>query len=253
MFKLPTQPQLTSEILGNSIKLFFFCFPKVLPLILVDVVLSILLHLHLPQLVSFEATVIIASMMDSWLYIFLYMLVALLLHTAIFYRIGAIINQFDMGNLDALLQAIKKFKPIFLATAFYTFLVTIGFMVVVPGIIFMVSLRFFTPLILFEDATVIDSLQQRHKLVWKNWFRTAIVLAIPVFFSMSVAGMLSGVVEELFSTTLAKEGVLFLMQITSLSADRLLLPFFYTVILLLYYDLKRRTKQYSQDEKHFIA
>ena len=252
MFKLPTQPQLTSEILGDSIKLFFFCFPKVLPLILVDVVLSILLHLHLPPLTS-DVTVIIASMMDSFHVVCLYLLVALLLHTAIFYRIGAIINEFDMGNFDALLQAIKKFSPILLATVFYTFLVTIGFMVVVPGIIFIVSLQFFTPLILFEDAPVIESLQRSHKLVWENWFRTAIVLAIPFFFSMSMVGMLSGVVEELFRTTLVKEEILLLMQITSLSVDRLLLPFFYAVILLLYYDLKRRTKQYSQDEKHFIA
>jgi len=167
--KLPTEPQLTSEILEGGVKLFLFCFPKILPLVLVDVFLSILLHLYMPQLNTLEYTVIIATMIDTSFYVFLYMVAVLILHTAIFYRLGAIINQFDGGNFDALLQGIKKLLPILLATGFYTFFVGIGLMIVIPGVILAVSLRFFTPLILFEDATVIESLQRSHKLLSHNY------------------------------------------------------------------------------------
>jgi len=254
MYELPTQPQLLTKILEDSVKLFIFFMPKILPLVLADVVLSSLFHLVMPDLNSLEYTVIITTMMDSFVYAFLYMLITLVLHTAIFYRIGAMINQFDMGNLEALSQSIKKLGPIFLATGFYTFLVGIGLMAfVIPGAILAISLRFFTPLILFEDATVIDSLQRSHKLVWDNWLRTAIILSIPLSFTMFVGLTFSGFVEDLFTTTFVKEQVELLMQLTYLTIDRLLTPFFYAIILLQYYDLKRRTQTPDLDEKYFVA
>ncbi|RKZ40752.1 MAG: hypothetical protein DRQ49_07355 [Gammaproteobacteria bacterium] len=254
MYKLPTQPQLLTKILEDSVKLFIFVMPKILPLVLADVVLSYLFHLVMPDLNSLEYTVIITTMMDSFIYAFLYMLITLVLHTAIFYRIGAMINQFDMGNLEALSQGIKKLGPIFLATGFYTFLVGMGLMAfVIPGAILAISLRFFTPLILFEDATAIDSLQRSHKLVWDNWLRTAIILSIPLSFTMFIGLTFSGLVEELFTTTFAKEQVELLMQLTYLTIDKLLTPFFYAIILLQYYDLKRRTQTPDSGNKYFIA
>jgi hypothetical protein len=251
--KLPTEPQLTSEILEGGVKLFLFCFPKILPLVLVDVFLSILLHLYMPQLNTLEYTAIIATMMDTSITLFLYMMAVLILHTAIFYRIGAIINQFDGGNFDALLQGIKKLLPILLATGFYTVFVGMGLMIVIPGVILAVSLQFYTPLILFEDTTVIESLQRSHKLVWNNWFRTATVLAIPLLFSMSLALILSGVIEGLLGGSFTKEQIELAMQLTYLTIDRLFIPFFYAIILLQYYDLKRRSKQSIPTDKYFIA
>jgi hypothetical protein len=254
MFELPTKPQSIAKILEEGIKLFVLCFPKVLLLILIDISLSILLHLLIPELNSSEPEVTIAAVMDSMVFLFLYMIAMLVLHTAIFYQIGAIISHSDKGSFDALLQALQKLLPIFLATWLYAFLVGIGLMVVIPGIFFAVSLRFFTPLILFENATVHEALQQSYQLVRGNWWQTAAILTVPLFAAMFISVMLSGIVEGFLmsSTTMIKDNVNFWIQIIYLTVDKLFNPLFYAIILMQYYDLKRRSKQHGF-EKQFIA
>jgi hypothetical protein len=244
MFELPTKPRPTAKILEDGFKLFILCFPKVLPLALADAALSVLLYWLIPELNSPNFTILINAMADSMPYLFIYMIIMLLLQTAIFYRINAIITQSDMGNFDALLQAGKKLLPIFLATWLYTFLVGIGLMIIIPGILFAVSLRFFTPLILFDNATVFQSLQRSHQLVWGNWWRTAIILMVPLVISMSIGVIASTVADGIFADKL-------MTQFTYLTVDKLFNPLFYAIILLQYYDLKR--SQNEPVEKHFVA
>ncbi|RKZ53627.1 MAG: hypothetical protein DRR08_27215 [Candidatus Parabeggiatoa sp. nov. 2] len=255
MPELPTQLQLVAKILDDGIKLFIRSFPKVLPLALADALLSALLHLLIPELNSPQPAVLIAAVMDSLIYLFLYVVLMLLLQAAIFYRLSAILTQSDMGNVDALLQAVKKWLPILLATWLYTFLCGVGLLVIIPGIILAVSLRFFIPLILFDNATVLESLQRSHQLVWGNWWHTAIVLTIPLLIIISVGVMSSAIVEGILtlSTGFAKEQINLLIQITYGTVDKLLSPLFYAIILIQYYDLKRRNKQQGYVEKHFIA
>jgi hypothetical protein len=255
MPELPTQPQIIGKILDDGIKLFIRSFPKVLPFVLADALLSALLHLLIPELNSPKPAVLIAAVMDSLVYLFLYVVLMLLLQTAIFYRLGAILTQSDMGNVDALLQAVKKLLPILLATWLYTFLCGVGLLVIIPGIFLAVLLRFFTPLILFDNATVLESLLQSHRLVWGNWWHTAIVLTIPLLIIISVGIMSSVIVDGILtlSTTFTKEQINLLMQLTYGTVDKLLSPLFYAIILIQYYDLKRRSKQQGNVEKHFIA
>ncbi|OQY57355.1 MAG: hypothetical protein B6247_00535 [Candidatus Parabeggiatoa sp. nov. 2] len=218
MPELPTQLQLVAKILDDGIKLFIRSFPKVLPLALADALLSALLHLLIPELNSPQPAVLIAAVMDSLIYLFLYVVLMLLLQAAIFYRLSAILTQSDMGILA-------------------------------------VSLRFFIPLILFDNATVLESLQRSHQLVWGNWWHTAIVLTIPLLIIISVGVMSSAIVEGILtlSTGFAKEQINLLIQITYGTVDKLLSPLFYAIILIQYYDLKRRNKQQGYVEKHFIA
>ncbi len=238
---LPTKPQSTAKILEDGFKLFILCFPKVLPLALADAALSVLLYWLIPELNSPDMTILINAMADSMPYFFLYIIIMLLLQTAIFYRINAILTQSDRGNFDALLQAGKKLLPIFLATWLYTFFIVIGFMVIIPGILFAVSLRFFTPLILFENVTVFQSLQRSHQLVRGNWWRTALILMVPLVISMFIGVIATTVASGIFADK-------WLEQVTYLTMDKLFNPLFYAIMLLQYYDL-----QSEPVEKHFVA
>lgn len=254
MFELPNSPQPPAKILEYGIKLFIFCFPKVLPLALADAALSALLYWHIPELNYPDMVILINAMANSMSYFFFYIIVMLLLQTAIFYRINAIITQSDLGNFDALLQSAKKLLPIFLATWLYTFLVGFGLMVLIPGIILAVSMRFFTPLILFDNATVFDSLKRSHILVWGNWWRTANVLLMPLLISMFIALIASVAVQGIFTSLVAEDQINWLVQMTYMTVDKLFNPLFYAIILLQYYDLKQRNnKQPIQDEKYFVA
>jgi len=244
MFELPTKPQSTAKILEDGFELFALCFPKVLPLALADAALSALLYWLIPELNSPDMVILMNAVADSMPYLFLYMMIMLLLQTAIFCRLNAIITQSDRGNFDALLQAGKKLLPIFFATCLYMFLVAIGLMVLIPGMLFAVSLRFFTPLILFENATVFQSLQGSHQLVWGNWWRTASILMVPLVFSMFIGVVASVVASGIFADK-------WLGQVVYMVVDKLFNPLFYAVMLLQYYDLKRC--QSEPVEKHFVA
>ncbi len=258
MFELPSQPQFQPiiKILDDGIKLFLRCFTKVLPLALADAVLSVLFQVYvMANLAPPDSGILITVTKESLIYIPLYMVAMLVLQTAIFYRIGTILTQSDRGNFDALLEGVKQLLPIFLATWLYTFLFGVGLIVIIPGVILAVSLRFFTPLILFDKATVFESLHRSHRLVWGNWWHTAIVLMIPLLISASVGILASTVVEQILvlSATFAQEQINLYMQITYLTVDKLLTPLFYAIMLVLYYDLKRRSKQPERFEKQLIA
>ena len=215
--------------------------------------LSVLVHLLIPELNSPKLDVLIEGMANSLIYLFLYMVIILLLQTTIFYRINAIITQSDRGNFEALLQAIKKLLPIILATWLYTLLVILGLTVLIPGLILAVSLRFFTPLILFENATVFKALQRSHQLVWGNWWQTATILMVPLLVSMFFSVIASAIIEVSFEATLAQEQVHLIMQLAYLVVEKLFNPFFYTIVLLQYYDLKQRNKHLEQRDKYFVA
>ena len=256
MLELPTnQPQPVAKILDDGIKLFFYSFPKVLPLVLADVLLSVMLHLIVPELNSPDPAVVIEALTNSVVYLFFYAVAMLILQAAIFYRIGMIFTQSDSGNIPALLQGVKKLLPIVLATWLYTFLFAAGLLILVPGILFAVSLRFFTPLILFDNATVLESLQHSHKLVWGNWWHTAMVLLIPLTMIFSVALLSSMIVETILnsSTTLAAEQVNLVIQITYKIVDKLLNPLFYALIVVQFYELKRLNQSHRQVENQLIA
>lgn len=253
MFEQPTNGQSPTKIIENGFKLFILCFSKVLPLVLADAALSSLLYLLIPELNSPDVVILINTMTNYLPYLLLYVVMMLFLQTAIFCRINAIITQSDMGNIDALLQASKKLLPIFLATWLYTFLVGIGLMLLIPGVIFAVSLRFFTPLILFDNATVINSLQRSHQLVWGKWWQTAIVLMVPLLISMTIGVMATLMVEGIMSAIIAEQELNLLMQITYLTVDKLFNPLFYAIILLLYYDLKGENRLNERVEKQFVA
>jgi len=256
MLELPTnQPQQIATILDDGIKLFLYSFPKVLPLVLADAFLSAMLHLIVPELNSPEPEVLIAAMTDSVVYLFFYAVAMLILQTAIFYRIGMILTQSDTGNVPALLQGVKKLLPIVLATWLYTFLFGAGLLILIPGILFAVSLRFFTPLILFDNATVLESLQHSHKLVWGNWWHTAMVLVIPLMMILSVALLSSIIVETVLnsSTTLVAEQINLVIQITYKIVDKLLNPLFYAIIVVQFYELKRLNQSHRPVENQLIA
>ncbi|MCK5719650.1 MAG: hypothetical protein KAH84_06830 [Thiomargarita sp.] len=229
MFKLPTKPQLTGEVIKNSAYLFKLCFPKIFYFILIDIALSILFHISMPQINSLEPKTIMLAMEDSFIFITFYAVITVMIHTAMFYQIGMIAKQCDLGISVSLLKSLQKLLPIMLATILYLVLIGIGLMIIIPGIILAVSLRFFTPLILFENVSVMDSLKISYQLVRGNWLRTLVVLAIPLLFSMSLGIIISG----LFTNIL-------IMQIVYLVVDKMLIPLFYAAILLQFYDLKLR-------------
>jgi hypothetical protein len=254
MKELSSQPKPINQLLDEGIKLFLVYFPKISSLILATVILTILMQLWMPALNAtdhnaIDHSVVSEVIMANFWYFFLYAVVLLVLQTAIFYRIGCLMTATDQGDGEALWQGLKYLLPLLLASWIYFLLVGIGLLIIVPGIIFAVSFCFFTPLILFEKKSVMEAFSQSHRLVWKHWWRTAIVLGLSILISFMAGILLTIVVKNLLlvGTTLSQEEMTFWLQVTSAISEKLLTPFVYIMLLLQYEELKR----YQQRSQHF--
>lgn len=239
-----------TKILDNGFQLYKRSFPYILPLVLIDGILAVLINIFIP-LNAKNPEALLQIIQENAPYFMLYMLIIFILYSAIFYRISAIHNQSDINNLTALQEGLKKVLIIILASVIYFSLIFIGFMVIIPGVILLVSLALFTPLIIVENASVFEALKRSHQMIWKNWWAAASILSISLFIVMSASMLASGIIQIVFSSSLTPEELMQLMQFASLTADKIVSPFFYAVLLLLYYELKGEEKPKNQDG--FIA
>jgi hypothetical protein len=238
------------KILDDGFQLYKRSFPYILPLVLIDAILAVLINILIP-LNAETPEALLNIIKENAPYFMLYMLIMFILYSTIFYRISAIHNKSDINNLTALQEGLKKVLVIILASVIYFSLIFIGFMVIIPGLILLVSLALFTPLIIVENASVFEALKRSHQMIWKNWWAAASVLSISLFIVMSASMLASGIIQIVFSSSLTPEELMQLMQFASLTADKIVSPFFYAVLLLLYYELKGEEKPKNQDG--FIA
>lgn len=240
----------TTKILDEGFQLYKRCLPYILPLVLTDAILAVLINILIPlQAETPEALLNIIQ--ENAAYFILYMVIIFILYSAIFSRMNAIYNQSDINNLTALQEGFRKGLAIILAAMIYFFLVFIGLMIIIPGVILLVSLALFTPLIIVENASPFEGLQRSHQMIWKNWLTVASILSISLLIVMSVTMLSSSIIQIIFSNSLSEEQLIQLMQFVSLTVDKFVSPFFYAVLLLLYYELKGEEKPKNQDG--FIA
>ncbi len=238
------------KILDDGFQLYKRSFPYILPLVLIDAILAVLINILIP-LNAETPEALLNIIKENAPYFMLYMLIMFILYSTIFYRISAIHNKSDINNLTALQEGLKKVLVIILASVIYFSLIFIGFMIIIPGVILLVSLALFTPLIIVENASVFEALKRSHQMIWKNWWAAASILSISLFIVMSASMLASGIIQIVFSSSLTPEELMQLMQFASLTADKIVSPFFYAVLLLLYYELKGEEKPKNQDG--FIA
>ncbi len=235
-----------TKILDQGFQLYKRSFPYILPLVLMDAILAILINLFIP-LNAETPEALLKIIQENAVSFILYMLIMFILYSTIFYRISAIHNKSDIDNLTALQEGLKKLLAIILATIIYFILIFIGFTVIIPGVILLVSLALFTPLIIVENASAFEALKSSHKMIWKNWWAAASILSISLFIVMSATMLASAIIQIVFSSSLTPEELMQLMQFTSLTVDKIVSPFFYAVLLLLYYELKGEEKPKNQD------
>jgi len=212
-YKISTQPETTRQLIIRSLRLYGFAFSKV---ILLALALSI--TNFIPELLGFITNIDVfytSSLLSSQRFgLLLAYVVSLLLFTAILWRIRCLIRHAHETVEDDLKIALKKIPSILIAVivqafifilaslatvSFYTYLLQhhgdfifstnrfLNFIMLLffslPflfNIFITVLFLFYLPLILTENMGVISSLKQSANLVWKKWWRTLLVQAIPL-------------------------------------------------------------------------
>jgi hypothetical protein len=154
----------------------------------------------------------------------------------------------DASVAQALQTALPRLPFLAIAALLYPIIIVLSFfLLVVPFFILSVTLLLFVATCVFEGKGPIGSLTASHRLVWGNWWRTAAILTVGfilllVFYFLVL--VIVGVVAPLAGLSAGPENVLVfglvVGGIVMLLLYLLLTPFYYALMLSLYWDLKLR-------------
>jgi hypothetical protein len=198
MFQLASQPQSIGKVLDNAFKLFAGCFKSVAPLALIAALAAVLPAMFMQQSVTGDPASVSGTGMGMFFTIYLVgILISLMLYNALFYKVHSISRNEAVDYGQAVGVGLRKLFPVIGAVLLYILAVIVGsILLIVPGIILMLSLIFYMPLIVCDNQGPIAALKTSHRLVWGNWWRTMTVFMAPAFIYLVIymaAGMVVGI------------------------------------------------------------
>lgn len=118
----------------------------------------------------------------------------------------------------------------------YTLLIMMTALMIAIGIFLGVLMFFFNLFILFENGKIIQSIKESIKLVWGNWWRTFGAILVPVIIIFIVIQ----IVNFLVGLVMPRVGIA--NNIANLCVLTVLYPWFNSLILVQFNDLKLRRK-----------
>ena len=252
MFSLPTEPGSIGHTLDAGFKLYFVAFKQVIVLtILAAVAVSLPMHVMLLVMPMFVAESgapsngFIAALVVAFIAC---MIVYMAIYLATLYRIGGIANGRNETFGNCLGTGFRKILPMIFAAILYSLAMMGGFLLlVIPGLILSVSLAFFGLCIVLDDDGSLESLRHSHRLVWGNWWRTAIigtvVLIVYYVIFLAISVPFAVVDQMMFASEVAglpTLGQTILSFIGDVIATVITFPLITSVMIAVYHDLKLR-------------
>lgn len=172
--------------------------------------------------------------------------VAVTLSAAMFARIDAVANNLELPIGAALSYGLQRAPAMFAASLLCGLAIMVGmFLLVIPGLIFMVWLIFAPQITVIEKLGPLESLRRSRQLVRGHWWRTAGLLTV-IGIIVSVIYMAIGIVislggaldaDEILATGRMPWWVDFVLT-PVLSA--IATPLAYSLIIATFYDLRNR-------------
>ncbi len=157
-------------------------------------------------------------------------------------KLNSIHSGMPKTTAEAISSAISDFFPLLLVAALYSIMIVCGIaFLVVPGIIFSISLMFAFIIRLIEHHDVFESLINSHKLVWGHWWYSLLVLSVPILLNLIVflAIFISTVgILTHFSETWSH--AYFFAFVLNTILQIFFIPFILSTVLSLFYDLKTK-------------
>ncbi len=170
-------------------------------------------------------------------------LLSMLFFAAIYLRVDAIAG--GTAAQGGEVQTALRRLPLLIVLLVLTILALIGglLLLIVPGVILAVSLMLSMPVFLLEDKGPIASLKSSHRLVWGHWWRTAAILTVAVIIVIVlyfIFGVLAAAIAPLLAGGEPVVAALLSLLIVLALLGVLITPFFVSLVLNIYWDLKLR-------------
>jgi hypothetical protein len=242
MSVLSKQPRGVFEILSASFELYTEVFSKLIVYSLVVFAINQLMTQVIVGILPADAVsmdqaqvaVMTEAMPKLLLFMLLDMIIMWTVYGAMLYRIDNAVHDRADDLVSPLLAAVKKIPALIIASILYFIAVMLGSILIIPGIIFMVSLMFCWVLVIVEDLGGFEALKTSHRLVWGDWWRTNLVFFLPIIGMVVLFGVMGGVMGIIISPASPAFSFIFGLIGT------LLAPYLYSLIYLQYHDLKLR-------------
>jgi hypothetical protein len=214
MFTLANAPQGIGRNLDNGFRLFFAGIGPAALLLLIMIIIDAILFVvfgtgFFAMMGQMEKGQMPAGGMGSiGVFVLLFMLVYFLFNNALIAKYGAIAYERELSIGGALATGARKILPVFIYGILYMIIVGIssiplailmaalkpqgllaGLIViigVIPPMILGLSLYLGPYLIVIDDRGIFESLGASHKLVWGNWWRTALFFTIILIIMIAV-------------------------------------------------------------------
>ncbi|HEY4647264.1 MAG TPA: hypothetical protein VIH25_13415 [Steroidobacteraceae bacterium] len=243
MYAKPTSPQSIGQVLDGSFRLTAAAFGRSWILALFAGISGYAASVY--QFTRGDSLAEAVTAPQDAMYWTLYavgLLASVLFYAAIYLRIDSIAD--GSTGAGALQSALRKL-PLLIALIILNMLaLMVGFiLLIVPGLILIVSLVLAMPILLLEDKGPIDSLTSSHKLVWGNWWRTAAILTVGgiiIFVLYMILGLIAAAVAPFLAGGEAAVVAVVSLFIVLALAGILISPYFVSLILNIYWDLKLR-------------
>lgn len=238
MYQRPTAPLSIGGVLDDGFRLLKACFGNVIGLAIIASIVG-----NLPNFMSLGMTPeeAAATMGRFWWLVLLSFPLSVILFGAILARICAVADNQDMTFGGALGVGTRRSLALFGWMLAYGASIMVGsLMLLIPGIIFAVTLAFAPYLIVAEGQGVVEATRNSHRLVWGNWWRTAALMTIIVFIFVAVYALIAvlsavGVVAEGGD---ADPGLV--VYVFIVLANALITPVMYAMWLSIFNDLRLR-------------
>lgn len=251
MFEMPVSPQSIGKVLDTGFRLFAYSFKRVFVLTLLAVLAFSVPNFLFNSMAAADPQALAQSFGAQMILTFLVAyIVGMVFYNAVYSRMGALAYNRDGSAGDAVKVGLRKVFPALLALILYMLAVIVGsILLIIPGVILMVSLFLYMPLIICDNEGPVSALTTSHRLVWGNWWRTLAVFMAPFFVAMIVymaIGMVAGVVAGL-SAAGAVDGptpefINVIMSLVMIVVSLFIYPFLTAFMLVQLNDLKLRKR-----------
>ncbi|MBT8143316.1 MAG: hypothetical protein KJO55_01370 [Gammaproteobacteria bacterium] len=249
MHHLPTQPGTIGNVLDHGFKLYInsfrYCFPVALmfALILGSPELLNLIAFMDPDSSLFSGSFL--ALIFVGLLVFYYLMMAMAAVLVRRLHTFAITTPESFGA--TLRGGFAKSLTVFGAFILWALAVLGGsLLLLVPGIIFFVSLGLYLYGVVIDDDGVVESLGRSHRLVWGNWWRTSAIYMIGFAVTMTLQVLVYGSVAAVIGiSAVLGEGdaglaALGAMMVVNVIYNFFVMPFLMSLGYAIFHDLKLR-------------
>ena len=242
MYQQPNAPQSIGGVLDSGFTLYRESLSQAYLLAAIAALVTAPVNLLQPY---FARTGVAGLAGVSGLIVVAVALAAVVLYAALIARIDAVARGASLSLRAALSVGLQRMAAMVLAGLAGAVLVIVGlFLLVIPGLIFMIWFVFAPFAVVVERRRPLESLSYSHAIVRGNWWRTAALLTIigivlMVVYLLFTVGISIAVISDPAAAS-AGEVPWYVSLVVAPALSAVIGPLWYALMLAIFYDLRLR-------------